>query len=379
MKIIYLKPRSGYATPLRSDTLWGLLCWGIRYLWGQDELKAMLNDCAAGKPPFVISSTFPCKKYGKDWLPFFPNPLPYSPPQPSNKKEAKKVVDLRKKYKDVFSFLCLDDFNAVLAGSPVVDELYARLSKIYDEEEEAREEAKRTGRQKKERTILPKEILQTAPKLEDFSMTHNTIDRLRGGTLSIGDGDDAAGQLFHSGEFYWADPLADPNQGPNTGIFFLADGPDTSKLEAVLHLFSHLGIGADRSAGKGFFEVEIQGDFNFNLPQQPNALLNLSLYRPTPDELKQFDELNNTGGKSNFFHYLTEIRAGYVSTDTAFLRKNATRYFQEASVFPLLNAQTDKICHLGRIFKQEFEKEKAPPHDVYVNGFGLMVPLIWKN
>lgn len=292
MKIIYLKPLSGYATPLRSDTLWGLLCWGIRHLWGEDGedgLAAFLDASNRGAPPFVVSSTFPCKKYGERWIPFFPNPLPFPDTQEEDVEKALTSAELRKKYKKAFTYVNLDDFKKILNGEPLAAELLKRLRDINEEEKHLKEEAKRTGKAIEERKITPAEIDQTAPRREDFSMTHNTIDRLRGGTLNLpGDDGNPAGQLFHSGEYYWSDKYADPHQDSNTGIFFLADGPDTSKLEAVLRLYRHWGFGADRTSGKGFFEAEIL-DFNMPKPADANAMLNLSLLRPKAEELNAID------------------------------------------------------------------------------------------
>lgn len=375
MKIIYLKPLSGYATSLRSDTLWGMLCWGIRHLWGEDELKLFLKNCTEGNPSFVISSTFPCKKYGKDWIPFFPNPLPFPDEREDQVSSALTRSILRKQYKKVFKYLNFDDFKAVLERKLSGKDLYDRLFKIHQEENRLNSEATRTDKPKVERVISPIEIEQTAPHQEGFSMTHNTINRVRGGTLSIMEEDgDSYGQLFHSDEFYWSDKYADSKQESNTGIFFLADGPDIGKLEAVLHLFRHLGMGADRSTGKGFFDMEIREDFTFPTVSGANAMLNLSLFHPKSDELEELDKLGKQEINANLFQYDITLREGFVSTDTAFLRKNPHRYFKEGSVLPLLSLQQNR--YLGKVIKQQFS-EKKPAHDVFDNGFGFMVPLKW--
>ncbi len=371
MKIIYLKPLSGYATPLRSDTLWGMLCWGIRHLWGDAKLAAFLTACEAGQPPFVVSSTFPCKRYGKDWIPFFPNPLPFPDEHDDDMAVALKNAELRKKYKKEIAFVNLDDFTAILHGTLTAKDLRQRLRDIMDEEERLLEEAKHTGKRKKERAISAGEIGQTAPRLKDFSMTHNTIDRLRGGTLSLPVADstqnETAGQLFHSPEAFWTDRYADPNQDPNTGIFFLADGPDLSLLEPVLRLFRHWGFGADRTTGKGFFDFEIH-DFDLQTPADADAMLTLSLFRPLPDELTAIDGFP---AEDNRFKYRIELREGRVGHLRVDLKKQAHRYFTEGSVFPLLPGL--KTRHLGSLVHQ-FDK----PHPVWDNGFGFMVHLKWQ-
>lgn len=372
MKIIYLKPLSGYATPLRSDTLWGLLCWGIRHLWGEEELEDFIKKCNDGKPPFVVSSTFPCKKYGEHWIPFFPNPLPFPDEREEDIAKALTNAEFRKKYKKAFDYVNLNDFTKILNGEPVAVELLKRLRDTHEEKERLKEEAKRMRKPKEERVITPAEVKQTAPRLEDFHMTHNTIDRLRGGTLNLpvdgGAQDEVAGQLFHSPEHYWTDKYTDPHQDSNTGIFFLADGPDTSKLEAVLRLYRHWGFGADRTSGKGFFETEIH-DFDLPKPADANAMLNLSLFRPTPSELNAIDGFADTADAP--FRYRIELREGWVGGDGIYLPKTPHRYFTEGSVFPLIPELKER--HLGNLVKQQFEK----PHPVYDNGFGFMLHLKW--
>lgn len=375
MKIVYLKPLSGYATPLRSDTLWGLLCWGIRHLWGEEGkegLTAFLDACIKGNPPFVVSSTFPCKQYNKGWLPFFPNPLPFPDTQEADVEKALTNAKLRKKYKKAFTYVNLDDFTKILNGEPLAAELLKRLRDIHEEEERLKEEAKRTGKAREERKIAPAEIDQTTPRLEDFSMTHNTIDRLRGGTLNLpGDDGNPAGQLFHSGEYYWSDKYADPHQDSNTGIFFLADGPDTSKLEAVLRLYRHWGFGADRTSGKGFFDAEIH-DFDLPMPTDANAILNLSLFRPKSDESKALDKAAEDEKNMHLFRYRIELREGWAGGDGIYQPKTPHRFFTEGSVFPLIPELKER--HLGRLVPQ-FKS----PHPVYDNGFGFMLHLKWNK
>ena len=199
-------------------------------------------------------------------------------------------------------------------------------------------------------------------------MTHNTIDRRRGGTLNLRDAetDETAGQLFHSPETYWSDPFADANQPPNTGIFFLADGPNVDWLAPVLRLFRHWGFGADRTSGKGFFDFEIQ-DFNLPRPLAANAMLNLSLWRPTSAELQALDQMKQ---QVSLFRYRIELRQGFANADYVLPAKKAHRYFREGSVLPLLPGLQGR--HLGGLVYQYDQ-----PHPVWDNGFGFMLPLNW--
>jgi CRISPR-associated protein Csm4 len=363
MNIIYLIPRSGYVTDLRSDTLWGSICWGVRYLWGEPELTAFLDRCAAGNPDFVISSTYPFKQHNKARIPFFPNPL-VLPPDFSAKTapaDARDAYRLRKKLKKV-SLLNYDDFKSALHGTLTAADLLKRLTKESERKKQA-------DKDDIEYVPLPQTVEQTAPKRHDNSMTHNTIDRLRGGTLTVVDnGNNEAGQLFHAEDTWWTDPDNESDDAiPNAGLYFLAEG-DISKLTPILELLRHLGIGADRTTGKGAFDFDIQP---FEMPEPPagqsNAVLNLSLLRPTETELKNWETIGGC------WQYQLEQRGGFVGGYREPRPKTARMYFREGSVFVRPDGLSTR--HMGCIHAHEF----AGLHPVWDNGFGFMVNLNWKK
>lgn len=49
-----LTPLSSFATQLKGDTFFGMLCWAIRYKFGEDRLKDLIKDY--DKNPFLIVS-----------------------------------------------------------------------------------------------------------------------------------------------------------------------------------------------------------------------------------------------------------------------------------------------------------------------------------
>jgi hypothetical protein len=212
-------------------------------------------------------------------------------------------------------------------------------------------------------------------------MTHNTIDRLRGGTLNVTDADgNEAGQLFHAEDNWWTDPDNETDEMlPNTGLYFLADG-DISKIEPVLHLLRHWGVGADRTAGKGVFDFIIE-DFSEKIKaleppaSSSNALLNLSLFRPTKPELENLEQADGC------WQYLLERREGYVGGHRTLHRKEARMYFREGSVFA--RPENLKTRYMGCIHEHQFpsgsDKPSPPPHRIWDNGFGFMVNLNWKK
>nr|WP_314180525.1 RAMP superfamily CRISPR-associated protein [uncultured Campylobacter sp.] len=49
-----ITPKSNFTTPLKGDTLFGQICWAIRYALGEDRLNELLSDYDKG--PFLIVS-----------------------------------------------------------------------------------------------------------------------------------------------------------------------------------------------------------------------------------------------------------------------------------------------------------------------------------
>jgi len=375
MKIIYLIPKSAYATELRSDTFWGMLCWGIRFLWGGNELgkedaelKKFINTFLGNnpKPEFVISSVYPFKQHGGHRTPYFPNPLRMLPSLTDNTafNDPRDEFRVRKLFKKV-KLVSLDDFEEIVNGKFGEKELLDRIHKEYILDTKSEDEHPKNASE-----LWQKRYEYTAPRREELSMTHNTIDRIRGGTLSLMDGDEPTGQLFHTSEFTWSDPYNETNVRTNTGLYFLADG-DTSKLEALLGLFRHWGLGADRTAGKGFFDFEIE---EFNLPEasanDANALLNLSLYHPTESELADFKNSNG------LLQYELVRRQGWVCNHPEAGEKHARRYFSEGSVFKKPLGYTGRS--MGLVQAQPDPKlTEAAGHSIYDYGMGFMVQIKW--
>lgn len=335
-KIIYLTPQSTFITELRSDTLWGIICWAIRNLYGNNELESFIQSYIAQQPEFIISSTFPFTiDENKEKIPYFPRPiLPLNKVKPinTNKNPWENVAEssLRKKIKKV-TLLKKKLFEDIINSKINNDHIISFLKN-------------------KDKTIFPPIFLT-----ED--VTHNKIDRIKGGTLKI----DETGQLFHSTEMYFNSINESKTK---IGLFFLAKG-NTEKLITALRWLSHVGIGGDRSTGKGFFKFEVE-DFSLNEPADYNAITNISLYYPTKEELQLFK--NNP-----YFNYQLEKRKGYMG----FMKykkfdKPATIMFKEGSVFP----KTDKVDNVGTICMVKPKDEITGLfHDVYQYGLGFMIKM----
>ena len=79
---IILKPISPFITELQSDTIFGHFAWGVRFLYGEERLKELLEDFE--KNPFIIFSDGFLKG-------FLAKPLLKYIPKDEEMKNAKKV------------------------------------------------------------------------------------------------------------------------------------------------------------------------------------------------------------------------------------------------------------------------------------------------
>lgn len=377
MNIVFLKPRSGYVTDLRSVTLWGTICWCIRYLHGDTELVEFIERCKEGNPDFIISSAFPFKQQGATPTLFFPNPLLHPTDTLGNDDDTERALisyRLRKKLKKI-EFICQTDFEEMLHGKLTTDDLFDRLLVEHDRKEAHRKEQ---AQERCKKDYIPHEntVAQAPPMRHDFSMTHNTIDRLRGGTLNIEDEDGKLrGQLFHANDVWWSDPFDESESGGTmAGLFFLVEEYKENSIEKyitpALRLLEHWGIGADRTIGKGFFEFEIEP---FTLlqpsPNESNALLSLSLY--SPKDLGELSAIQKNSG-SGFYPFTLENRECKGWTEKGGFEKDPALFFAEGSVFP--RPENMETPWLGGI-----HKNTEVGHTVYDNGFGFMVNLKWQS
>lgn len=90
-----ITPRSPLGSPLQTDTLFGHLCWALRYTQGEPRLRDFLHAFDDIPPPLVLSNGFP-----EDFLPrpVFPARarMPDERTPKTDRKRLKRVVLLRK-------------------------------------------------------------------------------------------------------------------------------------------------------------------------------------------------------------------------------------------------------------------------------------------
>lgn len=345
--IVYLYPKATFRTRLRSDTLWGLMCWGISLLYGEkgeNGLETFIEACQNGHPRFILSSAFPFQEKKEEKKLFFPRPfLPIERLEDDGKrKDLKKIKYLDKASVDML-------VKGKLNEASLRDHL---LDKMDDFKE----------------TII-----------DSTSVTHNTIDRQKGGGTYKDLTSNRAGQLYHTEDSYVSINLEQQElelirQGekeiPKAGLFFLVKG-DLDYLKPVLRLFEHIGLGGDRSIGKGFFEFEWE---EFQLPETSkiNGELLLSLAAPMQEELEILDKT-----ESPLLNYKITRRQGKVGMLLYFegVEKKPVLMFEEGSVFPVENSS--QTGFLKGCIKEVVEKRNNIEGNfpIYHSGLAYTLPI----
>ena len=93
-----IKLESSLVTPLKGDTIWGYVVWGIANHEGDEAVSNFLNEEKSEDPSFIISSAFSkgtiCKPYPKH--------------KPRGEMSTKKYADIKKNKK--IKFVSSSDF-----------------------------------------------------------------------------------------------------------------------------------------------------------------------------------------------------------------------------------------------------------------------------
>ncbi len=307
MKVVRIYPKTNFHTYLNSDTLWGNLVYAYRMIYGIDKTSELLKSYENGIP-FKVSSIFPFEIEESEitYTYYLPKPIScVSIREAKNPDEMTYLKDFKK-----IRYVDKKTFEEYLNGKMDDNSLFERFLLLQKELEKNESE-------RNEKLIKEIEFKYKSSLSPSYNM-HNSIDRMSGSTL----------QAEGSGQLYWEEEFIIKDKEIETGIYFLVDGNNASLIEAPLRLLSHLGIGGNKSIGKGNFDFEIE-DFSINQPAHYNSYITLSLFQPNIDEINLLQD-----DKVDLFYDIT-TRFGKVSRDfnLEFQDKNPVICFTEGSSF----------------------------------------------
>lgn len=326
MKVVRIFPKTNFHTFLHSDTLWGNLIYAYRMLYGVEDTSKLISIYSSGKIPFKVSSVFPFEMYKEDDVEkiiyYFPKPFTSAnirdarnPEEMSYMKEFKKVRYIE--------YDLLEDYLKGTYDDNILFERFYKWRKAEDDLENNKNkyDEKRINELYK---IIKSNRFKFLKGINPTFNLHNSIDRMNSSTLQK----DGKGQLYWEEEF--ASIRSNFNLGNERvkGIFFLVDGENEDLIQAPLRLLSHIGIGGNKSIGKGSFSFEID-DFSFPSVPNYNSYISLSLFHPNKDEVDKL--LKNDID----FYYDFTTRIGKIGRDfnLEFQEKNPVICFTEGSSF----------------------------------------------
>lgn len=229
-----IKPVMSFASPLQGDTLFGAFCWSYRYCYGNEKLEELLGEMKAGKQQLIFSNAFPS---GTLPLPLGIRDLKADFELIQGKEERKRAYQEHKKLKSA-RFVRREWFRRIQAG-----EYEGFTCGLVDE------------------------------GIKELATVHNMVSRQEGIVKNI----DGSGSLYEEDEFFTGtDSFYD--------IYILSSLAEDI-LRPVVSLMFLLGIGKNKSTGKGAFEVEEwQEEKELLTCEKSNGFMALSNFIPAQND-----------------------------------------------------------------------------------------------
>ncbi len=242
--ILKLKIKSALGTPIMGDTIFGHLCWGIKFHEGEKKLIEFLKQYDDA-PPLIISDGFPEKM------------LPFPLLKPSLFKDDIKLDELNR-------------IKQLRKQKYIKSDLFFREGFIFSEENVIA-------------NLSKDDIENIRISLIKQDRLHNTINRITN-TTSFGD------NSLYAAEEIWYREQIDKDQYNNENIIldiYLASSFNQTRLKLLFDWAFENGYGADKSTGKGNVEVtEIKKN---KLPRKGNRAVALGSF--VPHEKEQLQDL----------------------------------------------------------------------------------------
>ena len=230
-----LRPLSAWGTPLRSDTLAGLLLYRLAEDEGEAALKAELEAFQNGRPPFALSSAMP---EGTVFAPKLP---------PASREAFARHTREGRFRKEDGSPLTL--FEALGLYKKFRKSPFLPLE-VWEKHRASLSAAGLFAEYCRQPGLWKRSPVARAQEM------HVTMSRSSGSALQ--------GGLFASHAFWAAN---------STAFHLYAETDDCPKLLARLKRIGQIGYGRDSSTGKGVFSIEEDTSFTSASPDLPHGLL----------------------------------------------------------------------------------------------------------
>lgn len=366
---VYFKPRGTLASEIGSDTVFGAVCWALHVL-ELTNVGALLRNFTP--PRFAFSSAFPCYRINGTTLRFYPRPMPgeilpsevnrlseerrrEKPSVYRARPEGAAVADVVEEYKKKLKpalYMSEPLFRECVERGVTTGALFRRLKTKGNQPEDVESAHRLLYRRADLKGVG--ESFEAPSKTE--AVQHNQIDRVSGGT--------GEGLLFFESETFFS---------AGAGLWCVAavDGDETRHwLQAAFRYLSDTGLGANRSVGKGHFEITLEDEITLpSAAENANAIVSLSRYLPNQGEWNpqhkplRYEIKTVWGKREQKFPRVTN------GSKTPPIYKEPVRMFLPGSIFPLDAPRQEIYGKLAQVVSAN-EKGEGP-----VWQSGLMIPL----
>jgi len=244
--LLKIKIKSPFVTPLHSDTLYGHFCWGYRYSYGEEKLETFLEQ-QKENISLIFSNGF------------FENYLPTPVLNPFKPAKIEKFKQILSSKLGLSEFETLSYMKKLKGIFTVHKDLFFKYVNNFNELKLYLEDDFRKELKNEEDEFCKTEIV-----------SHNTINRITGTVVKEG------GFFQKEERFYKPDTIMD--------IYVKADETIYTELNEVLKYIEYTGYGADKSTGKGNFEIYSFDEYEFPMQENFNAVMTLSNTVPSVND-----------------------------------------------------------------------------------------------
>uniref|UniRef100_A0A7C4UBS2 CRISPR system Cms protein Csm4 n=1 Tax=candidate division WOR-3 bacterium TaxID=2052148 RepID=A0A7C4UBS2_UNCW3 len=296
---IKIKPKAPFASELNSDTFFGHICWGIKYLYSEDELTKFLKRYyeESETKPLIISSGFPMI----DDEELYPKPVL----RPLNKEEEDCLSKYFNGEKIIFYSALKTLKKQSFISRKILEELKNNLSyhNLYKCVFEGNycpvnflKKPEKCKSSKRDCSYFTKNKCDFIKSISSESnIFHNTINRL---TNTV---EEKGGFYSTKNTFY--------EESVRIWIYIYYDDFEIEKIKEIFNFISISGFGKDKSTGKGYFDFEIEENVIIPKSDNPDAFIVLSNYYPKKDDFQnaQYDIFTKIGKLGGDFANLKSI------------------------------------------------------------------------
>lgn len=296
-----------------ADTLFSAICQMWATFYDAASLTAFLSKYTADStaPPFMLTSVFP---FAHDVY-LFPKPLTWT----DRSKESKRV-----------RFVSHNVFQDIISGTPPI---FKKNNLINGENVWG----------------SPNEIDQLKKAMDDEPVVWKTATRPR---VTIGS-QNAGSEIWH---------VQTVQFNKCCGLWFAADfdsDETQQKIETLFRVLGDCGIGGERNAGYGQFDIVEVDNLEIPTADAGNQFVTLSPMCPKSQE--QLEHLL----KGDIAYTLTQS-TGWLSATGSAKRRNQVNMFSEGSVLNISEEQVGRLVDL---------KPDTWSHPVYRYGYAWQVRL----